>query len=305
MTHSRNPLVALGTGLLLLTLWCASILVQMSVDREMAPYRESPEMLWITSGKVLRVLSMGQQSLLADVYWTRAVQYYGSRLRDHKTDFSLLAPLIDITITLDPQLLVAYYFGAVFLSEKAPRGAGDPRKAIELLQRGIAANPDEWRLWHHLGFIYYWQLQDYSRAAAAYQEGAKNPKARDWMKVMAAVITEKGGNRETSLYLWSRIYDSTEDPSIRANANGHIQALQAQNDMEELERLALKFREQTSRWPDSISEMVSQGLLKGVPRDPAGFRYRMQPGGRAALYPASPVRPDFDTSPAPPPAASP
>lgn len=305
MTHPRNLLVALGMALVLLTLWCASILAQLSVDREMALYHESPEMLWITSGKVLRVLSMGQQSLLADVYWTRTVQYYGSRLRDHKTDFSLLYPLLDITITLDPRLMVAYYFGAVFLSEKEPRGAGDPQKAIELLQRGIAANPDEWRLWHHLGFIYYWQLHDYAKASAAYNEGAKNPKARDWMKVMAAVITEKGGNRETSLYLWSRIYDSTDDPSIRANANGHIQALRAQNDLEELERLARKFREQTSRWPNSISEMVSQGLLKGVPQDPAGFRYRMLPEGKVALDPASTVRPEFDTSPAPPPAVRP
>ena len=181
MIPARTRRMAPTLGLLLAA-WGASALVQMSVDREMARYRESPEILWISSGKVLRTLSLGHQSLLADVYWTRTVQYYGSRLRDHKTDFSLLGPLLDITVTLDPQLTVAYYFGSIFLSEKPPRGAGDPKHAIALLQHGIVANPDEWRLWHHLGFLYYWELRDYVRAAAAYQAGAKNPKARDWMR---------------------------------------------------------------------------------------------------------------------------
>ncbi|MBI4464900.1 MAG: tetratricopeptide repeat protein, partial [Acidobacteria bacterium] len=101
------------------------------------------------------------------------MQYYGGRLRDRKTDFDLLAPLLDITVTLDPQLLIAYRFGAIFLSEHPPRGPGQPEKAVELLQRGIQNNPDVWRLWHELGFIYYWELKDYSKASEAYLEGSK------------------------------------------------------------------------------------------------------------------------------------
>ena len=304
MIPARTRRMAPTLGLLLAA-WGASALVQMSVDREMARYRESPEILWISSGKVLRTLSLGHQSLLADVYWTRTVQYYGSRLRDHKTDFSLLGPLLDITVTLDPQLTVAYYFGSIFLSEKPPRGAGDPQHAIALLQHGIVANPDEWRLWHHLGFLYYWELRDYVRAAAAYQAGAKNPKARDWMKVMAAAITEKGGNLQTSLFLWSRIYDSSEDPTIRKNAAGHIDGIKAQIDMEAIEKRAQQFQVENGRWPASIAEMVSHGLLPGVPVDAAGFPYRLKPDGTAALHPASTVTLDYDHSPAPPRAPAP
>lgn len=300
MTRLQHPLQVLGMVLLLLAAWGASALVQVRVDRELAPERETPETLWITSGTTVRALSLGHQALLADIYWTRAVQYYGSRLRDRKTDFSLLAPLLDITVTLDPQLVVAYYWGSMFLSEKIPRGAGEPQKGIELLRRGIAANPDQWRLWHHLGFLYYWELQDYEQAAKAYQEGARNPDARDWMRVMAAAITEKGGNRETSLFLWSQIYQSTEDPTVRANAARHIDGLTAEGDIAELERLAQQFREQTGRSPASIAELVSQGLLAGIPADPAGFPYRLQPDGTVGLDTASTVELDYDRAPAPP-----
>jgi tetratricopeptide (TPR) repeat protein len=195
---------------------------------------------------------------------------------------------------------VAYNFGALFLSAPPPRGAGEPRKAVELLERGIAANPDSWRLWHQLGFIYYWELRDYSKAAAAYQEGAKNPSARPWMKVMAAVIQEKGGSRDTSLFLWKEIYNGTEDPTIRKNAIGHIQGLQAQMDMEEIEKQTQTFRNRTGRWPDSIQELVSNGLLQGIPTDAAGFPYRLLPGGKAALDPKTSVTLEYDNAPAPP-----
>jgi tetratricopeptide (TPR) repeat protein len=280
--------------------------VQAAVDGEMSSNRDADEQLWISSPKAVKLLTMGQDGLLADIYWTRVVQYYGSRLRDHKTDFHLLAPLLDITTTLDPKLTVAYNFGAVFLSEPPPRGAGDPQKAIELLQRGIAANPDQWRLWHQLGFIYYWNLQDYEKAADAYEEGSQNPHADNWMKVMAAAIREKGGDRDTSLFLWKEIYDSSEDMSIRRNALVHIEGLQAQKDMAVIEQRAQQFRDLNGRWPDSIQELISARLLAGVPKDAKGYPYRILPGGKVGLDPRTSVRLDYDRAPTPrkPPAAS-
>ncbi len=35
------------------------------------------EALYLRSAKVLRRLSLGYTGLLADIYWTRAVQYFG------------------------------------------------------------------------------------------------------------------------------------------------------------------------------------------------------------------------------------
>jgi len=296
MRPSRVQSLMVGLALVMAA-WAASARVQMEIDQRVRPYQETPELLWIPSGKVLKKLSLGQDGLLAHIYWTRVVQYYGGRLRDRKTDFSLLGPLLDITITLDPHLLVAYRFGAIFLSERSPRGAGQPEKAAELLQRGIQANPDVWRLWHELGFIYYWELQDYPEAAAAYLEGSKNPKAAPWMKVMAAVISEKGGNRETSRFLWTEIYNSAEDPAIRGNARGHLETLQALDDIDELERRAAQFQETTGRWPQSFSEMISAGLLEGLPADPTRLPYQLQPDGQVTLHPDSKV--DLECGPSP------
>ena len=290
----------LAAATALLIAWAGSVFVQMRVDREIIPYHAAPDMLWVTSPRAVKTMSMGHQGLLADIYWTRVVQYYGSRVHKRQSDFSQLYPLLDITTTLDPQLLVAYYFGAFFLSQPPPTGAGEPHHAIALLYKGLAANPEIWRFHHFIGFTYYWDLQDYEKAAAAYREGARNPEARDWMRVMAAQITERGGSRETSYFLWSEIYNATSDPTIRQNALGHLQALQAQKDLEELETLTRRYQQQNGRWPGSLREMAAAGMFQREPVDPAGLPYQIGPDGTVSLHPESTIKLEYGSAPKPP-----
>ena len=76
------------------------------------------------------------------------MQQYGDTKRSTAADrsYALLYPLLDLTTTLDPLFDVAYQFGALFLAEPPPGGPGRPDLAIALLQKGLAAQPDNWRL---------------------------------------------------------------------------------------------------------------------------------------------------------------
>ena len=49
---------------------------------------------------MLKRLSLGYEGLLADIYWTRAVQYFGSQHVHKSEDYRLLYPLLDLTATL-------------------------------------------------------------------------------------------------------------------------------------------------------------------------------------------------------------
>ncbi len=287
--QASKPSVAALLALLVAALG-ASAAVQFAIDGRRASYNDAPEVLWIPSGKIMKRLSLGHEGLVADIYWTRAVQYYGGQRRDGKTDFNLLGPLLDITTDLDPYLLIAYKFGAIFLSEPSPRGADDPQQAVRLIRKAIQANPDEWRLWGDLGFIYYQNLHDYPAAAAAYLEGSKNPKAAQWMKVMAAVIHEKGGNRQTSRFLWTEIFQSTEDETVRKNAIEHLQGVHASQDIEEIEKRIAQFRGNHGRPPRSFDELIADGLIGGVPTDPLGIPYRIDANGKVLLDPKSKIR---------------
>jgi len=263
--------------------------LQEKIDTQLDGMHQEADDLVLRSGKLLKVMSLEYAPLMADMYWTRVVQYYGDKAVRHDPDLELLWPLLDVTTTLDPHLLVAYRFGSMFLSESAPRGAGRPDLGIQLIQRGIQANPDYWRLYEDLGFIYYFELHDYNKAGAAFLEGSKNPQALPWMKVLAAKVSEQGDNPETSEFLWNEIYTSTKDPQMKENAATHLQLLKADADCKAIDALSDDFEKKNSRRPSSIRELVTAGLLRGVPADPMGNAYVLDSTGKAQLDPESPL----------------
>jgi len=202
--------------------------------------------------------------------------------------FDLLWPLLDVATTLDPRLVVAYRFGAIFLSEPYA-GADRPDLAIELVKRGIPANPKEWRLGTDLGLLYYLRMRDYPKAAEAYLEASKNPAAPVWVKLMAARIAQKGGSFETSRMIWGQLYESTKDPKIRENALRQIQSLKAQEDELHLDELVDEYTKGFGRAPEKMQDLVAAGLLSGLPVDPSGLPYVIGSNRKSELNPASRV----------------
>jgi tetratricopeptide (TPR) repeat protein len=263
--------------------------LQHTIDKQRASLNEERDDILVSSGKLVKALSMEYAPLMADFYWTRVVQFYGNKHARGNANMELLWPLLDITTTLDPNLLISYRIGAMFLSQAAPNGAGRPDLAVQLLQRGIKANPEYWRLYEDLGFVYYFDVKDYKKASDAFLEGSKNPDAQLWMKVMAAKIAAEGESYSTSVFLWKDIYDTTADPEIKKNAEVHLQLLKAGEDCRQLDLLADEYEKRFGHRPKTMAEMVQAGLLRGLPVDPKGYAYVFDENGKAALNLDSPL----------------
>ncbi len=268
---------------LVLVIALSSAVALLHASRAQAASSQDDDVLYVSSGKMLKRMSLGYDGLLADLYWTRAVQYFGRRHHDNEKGYQLLGPILRITSDLDPHLLPTYEYGSVFLAQRPPEGAGDPRAAVELVKRGIAENPGQWRLYYTLGFIYSMELKDYPAAAEAFRQGSQVPGAHAWMAVMAANMARHGGELGTSRYLWSAIARSTRDEKIAANALKHLRALEAEQDIQQLEAMVHDYGEQTGHLPAGWSELVMSGWLLRVPRDPSGRVYRLQPDGTVGL----------------------
>lgn len=286
---TRRTITGLLLAAVLILGLAAAWTLQKQIDAEQAEMLLEQDNLLLQSGSLVKKLSLEYAPLMGAIYWTRAVQYYGEKHRLHAPGLDLLWPLLDITTTLDPNLLVAYRFGSIFLSDAAPRGAGRPDLAAKLLERGIQANPEEWRLYQDLGNVYYFDAKDYPNAAAAFEEGSKNPKAAIWMKVLAAKIAGEGRSLDTSYFLWRQVYETTTDEDIRKNAESHLRSLKVDLDLLELDRLLDEYEKQTGKRAKRISELVEAGLLKRVPIDSKGFPYVVGASGKAELNLNSPV----------------
>jgi tetratricopeptide (TPR) repeat protein len=280
MSASRR--VTAAASILLLLSLASSVLLLRRLDQIRAA-ATLEDVLYFSSPKLVQRLSLGYDGLLADIYWTRAVQYFGSRHVTRATDYNLLAPLLEITTALDPKLVVAYEFGANFLGPKPPEGAGQPDKAIALLEGGIRTNPDNWKLYYDLGFFYYMDLKDYGRAAEAFERGTKVPKAHPFLRVLAAQMAQHAGEIQTARMLWQATYATTQDDMIRQNAVEHLRALQVDENITELEKMVAQYRQQTGVAPSSFNALIGAAILRGVPVDPDGKPYKLMADGRIEL----------------------
>ena len=263
--------------------------LQERIDTEQAQLRLEQDDLLLQSGSLVKKLSLEYAPLMGAIYWTRAVQYYGEKHRLQERGLDLLWPLLDIATTLDPNLLVAYRFGSMFLSDAPPRGAGRPDLAVKLLERGIQANPNDWQLYQDLGNVYYFDAKDYAKAAAAFEEGSKNPKSMIWMKVLAAKIAGQGQSLDTSYFLWQQVYNTTTDELIRKNAESHLRLLKVDLDLRALDQRLDEYEKQTGKRAKRMSELVEAGLLKKMPTDADGLPYVVGTSGKAELNLNSPL----------------
>ena len=198
----RRPVV-----ILILLLGGAIGLQAVHERRGGVPAVDTPDMLYVRSPEAMTRLALSYQSLLADVYWIRAVQHYGgTRLtNDPNASYGLLYPLLDLTTSLDPRFDVAYLFGSLFLAGPPPGGPGRPDLAIALLEKGLRAQPQKWEFAQAIGFVHYWWRQDYPEAAAWFQRAADMPGGPFWLKSMAAVTLAEGGRRDSSRQLWQEL----------------------------------------------------------------------------------------------------
>jgi hypothetical protein len=277
-------------SLLLAVLFAGTVLCRSQVEKLRGKEVTLEEVLYMPSGKSVKRLSLGYSSLLADIYWTRAIQYFGDKAKQRSMRYDLLYPLLDVTTDLDPHLIVAYEFGSLFLSQPPPEGAGQPEKAVGLVEKGIRENPKYWRLYFTLGFIHYLDRRDYKAASAAFLKGSEVPGALPFMKVMAARMAEHGADRSTAVYLWKAVYDTSIDPQVKDTAVQHLASLHAEADIDQLEQQVKIYREKTGAWPSRWLDMVRAGLLPGLPQDPNGVEYKLLPDGTVDVQDPSKYR---------------
>ncbi len=256
--------------------------------------REAGLYLW--TGQHVKRLFPGFENIAADIYWIRTVQYFGAtRAFTEDRKFELLEPLTDITVTLDPRFEIAYRYGAVFLAEPNPTGAGRPRSAVALLERGIKANPLNWNLRMQLGYFQFVFLNDAQSAARVLLEAADAPGGPKWLRTMAADVIGRGGDREVARRMWRQMYEHEEPGPFKSNARIHLQLLDSLDGRDRLQRIVDEFRGRTGRNPRALEELVAVGMLSRLPEDPAGrpFAYDAKTG-RVSVDTRSPMwRPDL------------
>jgi len=265
--------------ILLVVLLVGAIATQTVIGGAFDQVTATQEVQWVRSPNVMRRLVLGFNSVAADIYWIRAVQFYGGTKlsKAENKDFSFLYPLLDITTTLDPRFNIAYRFGAILLSEGYPNGPGRPEEAIALLEKGIREAPTKWEYYLDAGFVEYWWRRDHRAAADWFVRGSKLPTAPNWLAPLAASALAEGGDQVAARVLWTQLAQTAEQDWMRRTARTRLQQLDAQAVIEQLQPLVNRFYDVSNRFPTGWDEVARAGLVRGVPLDPTGVPYALDP----------------------------
>jgi len=279
-----TAIIAAGIGLL--------YPMQRWIDYKTPREITAEDALYLSSGKAVKKMSLGLDALAADIYWIRTVQYFGRKLIESGNPITssstkdismpLLAPLLNIVVTLDPQHLPAYRFGAIFLPER------DLPSAIALVEKGIRENRNAWRLYQDLAYIYWQagnassgseQAENFAKAAGWYDKGSNVPGAAWWMRDLAGLMRIKGGSREAARAVYET-YLTSDDQNVRGQAISRLKQLRSLDELDAINALLARYKEQTSSCPDDLralgSKLRSINLPlndESMPVDPDGFAY--------------------------------
>lgn len=267
MMHRTGKIIII---LLSLTALAAGLIaVQLSYDqRYLSSEKSVRELLYFPSAQIVKLLSAGNELMMADYLWLRMIQYYAFHLRSDQ-NYEYLYPITDNLTDLDPKFLYPYTFGSLLLAHDA----GDTVNPLKLLDKAKRYNPDRWEFPYMKGFILYIFLKRGDEAVDEFVQASKLPNA--WVGALryAAFISKKQGHRQTSKMMWQQLYDSSPTQKEREIAQTYLDKIKLEEEIDRLQSVAERYRLRAGRWPESLEEIVSSGLTGPVALDPFGGKY--------------------------------
>ena len=264
----KNNYIAIGIVILLLL---ASIPFRDAIYEERDDFRQIKNTVLIPPS-VIKKLSLGYGEIVADIYWIRALQYFGNpEFPVNEKNPDLVYKYFNIITELDPKFVNAYRFGGTFLSEPHPYGMNDLEKGSLILDKGRKNNPDNFRLPMEQAFLYYLYSDDLKKASELFTEASEKPGLTEHRKAsfkgMAAAALNKNGDRELAKKIWIEIYNTTLDENRKKFALMNLKELKTMEDEENLTKIAKNFEKIYGRFPENFEDLLNAGYIKEIPRD--------------------------------------
>lgn len=199
----------------------AALFVSAKSVEDLSKRKYRLEVLYLPSGRFLEQVSLQYKNLAADVLWFRMVQYYGG-YRMGQNDLEYFKHLANVITDLDPQFTFVYVFGALIMVEDL----GSFDEGVSLLEKGIAKNPEDWRLPFERGFLEYVYSRNFESAFEHFKKAASMPNADPIAARFAAFVAARAGYIETSLAMWRELARTSDNRYIRELAERYIEKLE-------------------------------------------------------------------------------
>ncbi len=261
-----------------------ALLLAVAVGAEMRQrtiQRQDPlgrRLLYLPSAEALRVLSLGNPGLAADLVYLWSIQYY-SQYQPAEA-FLYLDHVFDLITELDPHYLDAYRLGAMLFEMEA---AGRPEAAAAAVRRlydkGLAANPDDWTLAEAAAWDAHLYFRDRAQALHYMEIGASRPGAPSRLKRVLGRWRDSDGvwSLEDSAAYWRDVAAEAGSETERSYAESGLYDVQVKIDRRTLDPLLERWMKLRGQCPSGWDVLVRAGWLGSAPLDPWRTPYAIDP----------------------------
>lgn len=223
---------------------------------------------YIPSVATMRVLAADHKQLMSASLMLKVLTYYGALMGraenqlEIPADYRAMSRTIDAALRLDPYNMDGYYFAQAILAWDV----GKADLATSLLETGMQYRTWDWQLPFFAGFDSAFFLKDYEKAALYYRRAAELSGHEIFMNLAGRYLQQSGQTRMAISYLAMMERGARQESvkkSLATRRNAFIEVLR-------IEEARDAFRQQRKRPPSSLKELVREGFLPAIPRDPYG-----------------------------------
>lgn len=212
------------------------------------------------------------RQLGGEMYFIKTAVYIGglSARGLGPTGIDLLYANLDSASELNPPFIDTYFYCESFV---ASQGQEHARQANAILQKGMAALPEDWVLPFFLGFNQFYYLNAPDEAAVSLQAAYKKSKAPAWIGHLATIMAAKGGNIYTGLMWLRAMYEGEEDEAVRRSYESDI------TDYEKalvVQKALYAFKSRYGREPEILDDLVPE-FLSSLPNFKGNFVLNWEP----------------------------
>jgi hypothetical protein len=214
--------------------------------------RRVPGTGFVPKASLAKLFSAGHRSTLADLLWLGAIGDLSREFPDPQQKRSWLDTIFTTVPALEPGFTSVYSFGATYLTMLTD----DADRAIELLERGVAANPGNLRLAVELAMVWYMQRHDREKALEVLEPVVRDPRCDSITMGFYASLLVDQRQDFAALAQWAAWLDHGSE-LVRENAELQLERAKRKIAI----RAADEFRERTGRSPRTPDDLRLPGLI--------------------------------------------
>ncbi len=230
---------------------------------------------FVPDPRVASLASLGFRNVVSDYYWLLALQIVGASQRDPSIHGPVLGRLVDVVTTLDPWVDHPYRFAALWMTD-SPESV---MKADELLDRGIAHHPDEWRNLFYQGFNRFFYLLDAEGAADSIERAAKLPGAPAYLERLVVRLRAGEHGLDASAAMMAELIRQTEDPFARAEYEKALDEIETERILRTLDAAREEYRRRNGRDIATVEDLARGpgAVLAALPPELHGWEWTLDP----------------------------